>query len=579
MKVRILLLITVLFLSNSVLFSQWSSDPNVNTLICNVNNAQLLPKTAVTSTGETYITWFDNRSGNLDVYMQRLDANGNKQFAPNGLLVSSNPQNSWIGDYDIEVDSDNNLIIVFSDKRNAGGADTTVNPYAYKISPTGTFLWGANGVALSNTTSTYQLWPTASISSDGSIFVTWWEEGTNTSSIYTQKLNSNGVLQWANPYIIPGVAPDKNIYPNNAPSDNGSVLITWCFGPQGGGSFVPDIKTIFVRKVSGAGSPVWTDSIFSRPDPDIPPYVVPQVVPDGNNGAYFSWYYSRNLNVLTCGVQRISSAGTLSFPANGVEVSTNANQNQVEPYMTFDQSGNIYSFWRETNTMQSFYGLSGQKISPAGNRMWSDTGLTITPLSDSTAPLNMRAGVYNNNVFVTFVRDTANNDGRIYGYSLDGNGNILWGPNSISTVASLKYDMVSAVTPSGMSVYVWSDNRNSGNNGTGVWAQNVKPDGSLGPVGIIQISSEIPDRYSLAQNYPNPFNPSTKINFSVTSPGVVKLTVMDMLGREISTLVNSKMEPGTYNVDFDGAGLTSGVYFYRLETGSFVETKRMVLLK
>lgn len=211
--------------------------------------------------------------------------------------------------------------------------------------------------------------------------------------------------------------------------------------------------------------------------------------------------------------------------------------------------------------------------------MWSDTGLTITPLSDSTAPLNMRAGVYNNNVFVTFVRDTANNDGRIYGYSLDGNGNILWGPNSISTVASLKYDMVSAVTPSGMSVYVWSDNRNSGNNGTGVWAQNVKPDGSLGPVGIIQISSEIPDRYSLAQNYPNPFNPSTKINFSVTSPGVVKLTVMDMLGREISTLVNSKMEPGTYNVDFDGAGLTSGVYFYRLETGSFVETKRMVLLK
>jgi hypothetical protein len=572
------LILALLLFSGSSLFSQWSNDPNVNLLICNVNNAQLLPKTAMTSTGETYITWFDGRSGNLDVYLQKLDANGNAQFAANGLLISSNPQNPWIGQYDIEVDDDDNLIIVFPDKRNAGGSDTTVNPYAYKISPTGTFLWGANGVALSNTTSTYQLWPTASIASDGSIFVTWWAEGDSTSSIYTQKLNSNGVLQWANPYIVQGVAPDKNIYPNNAPSDNGSVLVTWCFGPQGGGSFVPDIKTIFVRKVSGTGTAVWTDSIFTETDPDIPPYVVPQVVPDGNNGAYFSWSYLRGPS-LTSAVQRVSSSGTLSFPANGVAVSTNTNRNQVEPFMTFDQAGNIYSFWRETNSTQSFYGLSGQKISLAGTLMWPDTGLVLIPLTDTTAPLNMRASTFNNNIFVTFVRDTANNNGRIYGYSLDGNGNIVWGPNGISTVASTKYDMVSTINSSGMSIYVWSDNRSSGNTGVGVWAQNVKSDGTIGPVGIIQISSEIPEKFSLSQNYPNPFNPSTKINFDIAVSGNVKLTVIDMLGREVSTLVNSKMEPGTYTADFNAEGLTSGVYFYRLEKGSFIETKRMVLMK
>ena len=83
----------------------------------------------------------------------------------------------------------------------------------------------------------------------------------------------------------------------------------------------------------------------------------------------------------------------------------------------------------------------------------------------------------------------------------------------------------------------------------------------------------------MEQNYPNPFNPVTNLEFGISDLGFVSLKVFDILGKEIATLVNEKLNPGNYKVEFDGSGLTSGVYFYRIEAGEFVDTKRMILVK
>ena len=111
-------------------------------------------------------------------------------------------------------------------------------------------------------------------------------------------------------------------------------------------------------------------------------------------------------------------------------------------------------------------------------------------------------------------------------------------------------------------------------------------------IGISKISSEVPKNFVLYQNYPNPFNPATKIRFSIPlSRGVdaegrqgVLLIVYDVLGREITTLVNEKLSPGTYEVEFDPeksgqAGLSSGIYYYTLTAGDYIETKKMILIK
>jgi hypothetical protein len=98
-------------------------------------------------------------------------------------------------------------------------------------------------------------------------------------------------------------------------------------------------------------------------------------------------------------------------------------------------------------------------------------------------------------------------------------------------------------------------------------------------IGIKPISSEIPKDYSLSQNYPNPFNPTTKFKFQISKLSDTKITVFDVLGREVETLVNQQLQPGTYEVDWNASNFSSGVYFYKLETNRFSNVKKMVLVK
>lgn len=98
-------------------------------------------------------------------------------------------------------------------------------------------------------------------------------------------------------------------------------------------------------------------------------------------------------------------------------------------------------------------------------------------------------------------------------------------------------------------------------------------------IGINIISTNIPKNFKLEQNYPNPFNPVTKIRFEIPESGNVKLIIFDITGKEVATLVNGKMEPGIFEADLNASKLNSGVYFYRLSTENFSETKKMILIK
>ena len=96
---------------------------------------------------------------------------------------------------------------------------------------------------------------------------------------------------------------------------------------------------------------------------------------------------------------------------------------------------------------------------------------------------------------------------------------------------------------------------------------------------VQQVSNEVPGEFKLWQNYPNPFNPVTNLEFGIKEPGFVSLKVFDILGKEVASLVNEKLSPGKYKTEFSGGNLSSGMYFYKLETENFVETRRMMLVK
>lgn len=114
-----------------------------------------------------------------------------------------------------------------------------------------------------------------------------------------------------------------------------------------------------------------------------------------------------------------------------------------------------------------------------------------------------------------------------------------------------------------------------GSNGTWFWQDTMR----IVLTGVPDQRRVLPASYALEQNYPNPFNPSTTIKFELPKSPMVRLSVYDVLGREVSVLVNEKREAGVHEVKFDGTRLASGVYFYRIQEGSYVATRKLLLTR
>ena len=147
-------------------------------------------------------------------------------------------------------------------------------------------------------------------------------------------------------------------------------------------------------------------------------------------------------------------------------------------------------------------------------------------------------------------------------------GNKLVGTGAVG-IAQQGYSV--ALSADGNTAIVGGYNDNDYTGAAWVFVQNS--------VGFGEQALEIPRQFGLKQNYPNPFNPSTTIKYELPKSSLVTLTVYDLLGREVSVLVNERRDAGVHETKFDGAGLASGVYFYRLTAGSFVQTRKLLLMK
>jgi carboxypeptidase T len=115
---------------------------------------------------------------------------------------------------------------------------------------------------------------------------------------------------------------------------------------------------------------------------------------------------------------------------------------------------------------------------------------------------------------------------------------------------------------------------------TGWWVDDIKlTNYCLATLGVSGNNNQIPKSFALLQNYPNPFNPSTSIKFQLPKSEFVTITIFDMLGRKVASLVNEQKEAGYYDIKFDGTNYASGMYFYKMEAGNFTDTKKMILIK
>lgn len=571
---RILFLLIILITITAQ--AQWSGDSTVNLPVCVTNGEQSVQKLVKTSDGGCYIAWFDSRSSGYAVYLQKLSSSGIKQFDSLGLLVSNKPQNSSLVDWDITVDDSNNCILVFTDIR-AGGS---INPYAYKISTMGAFLWGPDGIALTDSASVYQPNPKVIKTSDGN-FVIAWVWGSSPQKIAIQKLSPGGIkLLGASPYRLAGLSGETFTYPSLVSSNNGAVIMEWSSYT---GSFMnPQNYKIYCMKFVTPDISLWSnprDTVYSLGR--ISGYFVPKIITDGNNGVVFAWQDDRNsTNIYMSYVQHFSLTGVKLLQENGVAVTTTPAQNHFDcgiGYMPSTQE--IYTVYKITNSGQTQMGLGAQKISSSGLRQWTDAGKIVVPLSSGFSTVNQLAFCKDTSAVFIYNQSGSGNTNYIYAFRTDRNGNYSWqsGIKGLATSQSSKSKITADIFANGMLVAAWYDGRNADFD---IYAQNILFNGTLGILTEIKkIFSETPQTFSLSQNYPNPFNSMTNVKFHILNAGIAKITLYDLLGRDVTTLVNEKLQPGTYQIIFDASSLSSGVYYYKLITLGYTDTKKMTIIK
>ena len=389
----------------------------------------------------------------------------------------------------------------------------------------------------------------------GNVYVTGQSEGTGSNFDYaTIKYNSSGVQQWVQRYNGPGNYADaaRSI----AVDGLGNVYVT---GSGTGSGTGVDYATI---KYNSSGDSVWV-KIYSSPgnlsdyansisvDNSGNVYVAGQSRGSGTAEDYATIKYNSSGDSVW--VQRYNGTGNLSDGANSIAV---------------DGSGNVYVTGSSTGSGTDF-DYATLKYNSSGILQW---------LKRYNGPIN--SSDYANSIALdgsgnVYVTGQSPGSGLSYDYTTikyNSSGDSVWvkrynGPaNSTDNANSIALDGSGNVFVTGQSE----------GSGTGTDYATVKYSQS---VGINQISSEIPDKFSLSQNYPNPFNPVTKINYELRVTNYAKLVVYDVIGKEVVTLVNEKQSPGTYQVEFDAGSLTSGIYFYRLTSGDFTDTRRMMLIK
>lgn len=453
---RNILSITILFIFFNInLFPQWNADPSINTMIADTTAQQVLPKIVKCKDGSSYVSWFDTRGGSYALYLQKMSAKGTREWGNHGILVSDKPQNSFISDYALECDKTNNAVVAFTDIRTG-----SQNVVAYKISPLGKFLWGKDGIQVSEG-NVSAVNPSIAVTKDGNYAFAWIVQG-EPLRIELQKISVDGVKMWGNTAIqYSSQKGEGYIHPKLVPSDKGSVILLHTVTT---GKFPAQNVKIAAQKFNAKGEFLWgSGGKWIQNIGNVMIYTSPFASSDGKDGAILAWHDDRNsTNIQSAWVQRINSNGVITFPENGAEVAIQNNLQKFSPSATvLTESNEVVVTWKMTSAGQGETGLFAQKFNKNGKRMWGEEGLELIPVSASRISVCSIASS-KNKVVIGYIEDNATGlNGKIKAFELTGNEKSGKNrtPILVSSVESQKSELSLAPGSGGSVIAVWEDSR------------------------------------------------------------------------------------------------------------------------
>lgn len=438
--------------------AQWNPNTSVNLLISGLPTADI--QSASTTDGKTWIAFYHENAGNYDMRAQLIDANGFKLLGADGMLVSNQPTGSATFVFNVCVDASNNFIIACQDNRSG-----TMQAVIYKISQTGTQLWGADGIVLGG-----GLAPYPSALSNGEVAVAWNADAGNTLNI--QKITTGGTLAWTTPI---------SIMVGSSTTTRGQIItntagkFTMVYQKRGVGIST----TLYAQMFDNTGTSIYPAlQICNQTTSGARYYSISAEV----DTTYFG-YYSSSGSRFNSFLQKIKPDGTIPWGMNGSNFNTAVSPS--DPYQGLTNinmapgTNYVWSVCTFSNTNQTQYGVYIQKfLKTTGAREFTDGAKVVYPISTSSDQQSGGLALVSNTPMF-LLHDI---DDKIYATRLDASGNFMWPGNRVemsSTIAGpgipkMRYGF----TPDGPNrcAGVWTENRGSAYMG---YAQGVSIGGLI----------------------------------------------------------------------------------------------------
>lgn len=535
-----LILLFALALANTII-AQWKPEGLV-VADSSVSVGDFYPYTITDSRGGSYIVWQDFRNHtDLNIYVQRLDSSGREIFEHNGIPVTEAPNHQQLNL--CTADGKGGIFFTWADSRDI------VHQYIYAqhMDSSGNILWQTDGVKISD-----EEGGSAQVVLDGSggIIINYVDYVKD--NLIVQRIDSAGNRMWGESGI-----PNSNNgfvnYLHSATDGKGGIIVSWIVNAD---------SAIYAQRFRHDGSVAWNPDRIRVSVVDTE-YSTIRMIDYDKGGAIICWSTGTNVEVRA---QKVDSTGNILWGDNGVFVSYGGLGGRN---LVINQNGEIII--PIGNPQQ---GLKLFRLKSNGTHTWQG-GISVTSLYIDQWDIlsDCSSGVivaYNASYNTSSYLD-------MYAQRIDSNSVARWKEDGVAITnynGEPKFRPTAVSDGKGGVIAAWLDNRPN----FGVYAGKVDSEGNV-VTGILRENDFVtPENLFLYQNYPNPFNPTTIIHYQLPIRTFVKINVYDLLGREITSLVNEEQSAGKHSISFDAQSLPSGIYFYRLTAGSQTITKKMVII-
>jgi hypothetical protein len=539
----------------------WPTDPLVNVPICTANGYHEYPTIIADGAGGAIVTW-----EGVGVRAQRVSGAGAVQWTPDGvplctaISLQSRPT--------ITADGAGGAIVTWYDNRTDFG-----DIYSQRISAGGAIQWTADGVALC-TDPGYQWNPTVTSDGAGGTIVTWQDLRSGNHDIYAQRVSAAGTVQWTVDGVSLSTAPNDQLYPQIVSDGVGGAIVTW--QDARGGTYCD----IYGQRVSAAGTVQWTTDGKAICTITGDQYD-PRIVSDGAGGAIITWQDYRNGTTPDIYAQRISAAGAGQWAVNGVAVCT-APYWQENPFIASDGAGGAIVAWEDSRSYER--DIYAQRISAAGTVRWPANGVPLcTATAEQYGPTIVSDGA--GGAIVAWY-DCRSDYGDIYAQRVVASGAVdpAWPTDgrAISLAVLAQYYPTISTDGAGGAIVTWQDNRFSGySDDICIYAQRVLANGQLGGDSWVSVPGEAAPAFALDPVRLNPMRGnSLTVRFTLPGETAASLEILDVAGRRIVTRVVGSPGAGQHTLDLgEGLRLAPGLYLVCLRQGTNVRMTRVVVLK